>query len=66
MNKYQTNEYVITLFDERGAKIDRVSLGNIGLLASQKTGKEMVSEGRCASFSIARNVFNSLDAVGTW
>lgn len=59
--KYETGRYILTIFDARGAKIDQVPMGDAGLLACQKYGKELIDEGRCVSFNVHRNLFNSMD-----
>lgn len=64
--KYDTGRYVITLFDERGAKIDQFPMGDAGLIASKEHGKHLMDQGRCASFNIHRNLYNSMDARGPW
>lgn len=66
MSKYETGKYVLTLFDERGAKKEQFQLENEGLLAAQKLGYEHIREGRCHSFNIHRNAYNSLDPKGPW
>ena len=66
MSKYKTGKYVITLFDERGAKIDQFSVKDGGLLAAQKLGYDLIRDAKCASFNIHRNAFNSMDPKGPW
>lgn len=66
MSKYKTGDYIITLFDERGTKIDQFPVRDGGLLAAQKMGFEFVRDGDCTSFNIHRNAFNSLDPKGPW
>lgn len=66
MSKYETGKYVLTLFDNRGAKIDQVQFDDEGLLAAQKVGYECIKDGRAHSFNIHRNLFNSLDPKGPW
>lgn len=66
MSKYETGKYVITLFDERGAKKEQFQLESEGLLAAQRLGHECIKEGRAHSFNVHRNVFNSMDAKGPW
>lgn len=66
MSKYETGKYVLTLFDERGAKKEQFQLDSEGLLAAQRLGNECIKEGRAYSFNVHRNVFNSMDAKGPW
>jgi hypothetical protein len=66
MSKYKTGEYVLTLFDHRGTKLDQIPVGDGGLLKAQHKGYEIVEQGRAASFNIHRNVFNSMDPKGPW
>jgi len=66
MSKYTTGHYKITLFDERGTKIGQYSLGDIGIISAVEHGREQVAEGKCHSFSVDRNVFNSLNTPERW
>lgn len=65
MSKYITDDYILTLFDERGTKIERRNLGNVGLTRSIKEGTEILQRKEAHSFSVARNLFNSFD-TGPW
>lgn len=64
--KYDTESYNVTLFDRRGAKIEKIPLGNIGLIASQAFGREQINQGNAHSFVIERVCFNSLDHAESW
>ena len=64
--KYDTNSYNLTTFDRRGAKLEKIPLGNIGLIRAQETGRELVSKAEAHSFVIERVCFNSLDAAEAW
>ena len=66
MSKYETGKYVLTLFDNRGAKKEQFQLEYEGLLDAQKKGYELLREGRAHSFNIHRNLFNSMDPKGPW
>jgi hypothetical protein len=66
MSKYNTGEYVLTLFDTRGTKIDQFPVEGGSLMKAQTKGYELIECGKCASFNVARNVFNSLDPKGPW
>ena len=66
MSKYTTGHYKITLFDDRGTKIDQYSLGDIGMIRAVDHGRRKVAEGDCHSFCIDRNAFNSLDTNDRW
>lgn len=64
--KYDTETYSITTFDKRGAKIEKIPLGNIGLIRAKEVGFDMVKDDTVASFVIERVCFNSLDNAEAW
>lgn len=66
MSKYETGKYVLTLFNERGMKVNVITLDNEGLIDAQRYGYDMIRKGECHSFNIHRNVFNSMDPKGPW
>ena len=61
MSKYTEGYYVIAIFDERGTRIKSESHADCGLIAACNIGNNMVKNGECASFSVSRNLYNSLD-----
>lgn len=66
MNKYDSDSYNLTLFNERGAKIEKKALGNVGLVMAQYVGRQLVAEGDAHSFVIERVLFNSMDRAEAW
>lgn len=66
MSKYRTGEYVLTLFDERGTKVNQFLVEDGAMLKAQQKGYELIECGVCKSFNIHRNVFNSMDPKGPW
>jgi hypothetical protein len=64
--KYDSETYSITTFDKRGAKVEKIPLGNIGLIRAKEVGFEMVRNDTVASFAIERVCFNSLDNAESW
>lgn len=66
MAKYKTGEYVLTIFDTRGTKVGQFQIDGGSLMKAQAKGYELIECGKCASFNVHRNVFNSLDPKGPW
>ena len=64
--KYDTETYSITTFDKRGAKIEKIPLGKVGLIQAQTAGRELVKSDAVHSFVIERVCFNSLDHDESW
>lgn len=64
--KYDTNSYNLTTFDRRGAKVEKIPLGNVGLIQAQAAGRELVRTDAVHSFVIERVLFNSLDHDESW
>ena len=64
--KYDTDSYNLTLFNERGAKIEKKALGNVGLVMAQYVGRQLIAEGDAHSFVIERVLFNSMDKAEAW
>jgi hypothetical protein len=61
VNKYQTGNYAVLLFDRYGTKLDTLTLDAGGLLTAQAAGHKAVADGLCASFVVIRMLYNSLD-----
>lgn len=64
--KYDTETYSLTTFDARGAKIEKIPLGNVGLIRAKETGRELVRTDAVASFVVERVCYNSLDQDEAW
>lgn len=64
--KYDTGSYNLTTFDRRGAKIEKIALGNVGLMQAQQAGRELVKADAVASFVVERVAYNSLDMDEAW
>jgi hypothetical protein len=65
-NKYGTDSYSITTFNERGAKIAKIAIGNTGLIVAKNIGKQLVDQGDIASFVVERVLHNSMDHSERW
>ncbi len=65
-NKYDTDSYSLTTFNERGAKIAKIAIGNTGLVVAKNIGKQMVVQGDIASFVVERVLHNSMDHSERW
>lgn len=66
MNKYDTDNYHLVTFNERGAKVDVIPLGNVGLIQAKAAGRELVRTDAVHSFVIERVLYNSLDKDEAW
>jgi hypothetical protein len=64
--KYGTDSYSLTLFNERGAKLAKVWLGNLGLVRATEIAREKVQEGEAHSFVVERVLINSMDTKESW
>jgi hypothetical protein len=64
--KYGTDSYSLTLFNERGAKLAKVWLGNLGLVRATEIAREKVQEGEAHSFVVERVLINSMDTRESW
>lgn len=65
-NKYDADNYSITLFDRRGVKQGKHALGNVGLIRAKEFGRKCISQGEAHSYVIERVLCNSLDANEAW
>jgi len=66
MTKYDTDSYSVTTFNARGAKILKISLGNIGLAKATEWAREKLQEGEAYSFFVERVLINSMDQKASW
>ena len=66
MTKYDTDSYSVTTFNARGAKILKISLGNVGLVKATEWAREKLQEGEAHSFVVERVLINSMDQKESW
>ena len=66
MSKYETDSYILTTFDSRGTRIDQIKFTQGGLMHVREIGFDLIRDGKCASFNVHRNIFNSLDKNEPW
>ena len=66
MNKYDTDSYSVTTFNQRGAKILKISLGNVGLVKATEWAREKLQSGEANSFVVERVLINSMDQKESW
>jgi hypothetical protein len=64
--KYGTDSYSLTMFNDRGAKLAKVWLGNLGLVRATEIAREKVQEGEAHSFVVERVLINSMDTRESW
>lgn len=64
--KYDSDTYSLTTFDHRGAKLEKIPLGNVGLIRAKEAGYELVRTDAVHSFCVERVCFNSLDSAEAW
>jgi|LakMenEpi03Aug12_release.lakeMendotaPanAssembly.Ray.scaffolds.fasta_scaffold193100_3 hypothetical protein len=64
--KYGTDSYSLTMFNDRGAKLAKVWLGNLGLVRATEIAREKVQEGEAHSFVVERVLINSMDTKESW
>lgn len=64
--KYDTNSFNLVTFNDRGAKLEKIPLGNVGLIRAKEIGWELVKTDAVHSFAVERVCFNSLDAAEAW
>ena len=64
--KYDTDNYNVTTFDRRGARLKKHPLGNVGLTQSIAFGRDQISKAEAKSFVVERVLYNSLDQVERW
>lgn len=66
MSKYSVDSYNVTTFNEVGARILKVSLGNVGLVEAIAWAREQVESGAVHSFAVERVLFNSAEQKDSW
>lgn len=66
MTKYDTDSYSVTTFNARGAKILKISLGNVGLVKATEWARKKLQEGEAQSFVVERVLINSMDQRESW
>jgi hypothetical protein len=54
------------MFNDRGAKLAKVWLGNLGLVRATEIAREKVQEGEAHSFVVERVLINSMDTRESW
>jgi hypothetical protein len=64
--KYGTDSYSLTMFNDRGAKLAKVWLGNLGLVRATEIAREKVQAGEAHSFVVERVLMNSMDTRESW
>ena len=64
--KYDVSNYSVVLFNRRGAKLLKIALGNVGLIAATRWATEKVEAGEAHSFVVERVLVNSMDQREAW
>ncbi len=65
-NKYESDTYNLTIFNDRGVRLAKIALGNVGLVVAKKIGYQMITQGDIASFVVERVLHNSMDHSERW